>query len=96
MNIKANIAYKTHIMFEMSNNDFYITSDSSQKGVALLPLHQYEEQKQLTEKDVKLALKKNHSQISSPQKVRNKYYEEQKQNDFGTRLSVAENPMTSK
>ena len=45
-------------MFEMSNNDFYITSDSSQKGVALLPLHQYEEQKQLTEKDVKLALKK--------------------------------------
>lgn len=83
-------------MFEMSNNDFYITSDSSQKGVAILPLHQYEEQKQLTEKDVKLALKKNHSQISSPQKVRNKYYEEQKQNDFGTRLSVAENPMTSK
>lgn len=58
MNIKANIAYKTHIMFEMSNNDFNITSDSSQKGVAILPLHQYEEQKQLTEKDVKLALKK--------------------------------------
>lgn len=63
MNIKANIAYKTHIMFEMSNNDFYITSDSSQKGVAILPLHQYEEQKQLTEKDVKLALKKSFSNI---------------------------------
>lgn len=45
-------------MFEMSNNDFYITSNSSQKRVAILPLHQYEEQKQLTEKDVKLALKK--------------------------------------
>lgn len=45
-------------MFEMSNNDFYITSDIPRMLFAILPLHQYEEQKQLTEKDVKLALKK--------------------------------------
>ena len=58
MKIKANIIYQTYIMFEMSNNDFYITSDIPRMLFAILPLHQYEEQKQLTEKDVKVALKK--------------------------------------